>query len=275
MPESRVRSDLRPEARGPRPGPTRPAAALLLLALTLLTHAAKADEPAPLKRLDAREQTLAQHAKTAEQAAREQARAAYRLARRRQLGFVAEPQARLAEARAADLALVAARRGAAEARAISAELARVRQERAALKVAASRPAEAAGERLEFARPVRGTQVGAAGLRVDPGTGVEVRQDGVQLLARMNEPVLAPAAGRVSRVEALPQGGFAVVTEHAGGWTSVLGGLREVSVAAGETVAAQGPLGLAGRNLDGAAVISFELWHGRSPVDPADVLRRGR
>jgi murein DD-endopeptidase MepM/ murein hydrolase activator NlpD len=246
----------------------------VLLALTL-THAAKADEPAPLKRLDAREQTLAQHAKSAEQAAREQARAAYRLARRRQLGFVAEPQARLAEARAADLALVAARRGAAEARAISAELARVRQERAALRVAAARPPEMAGEHLEFQRPVRGTQVGAAGLRVDPGTGVEVRQDGVQLLARMNEPVLAAAAGRVRRVEALPQGGFAVVMEHPGGWTSVLGGLREVSVAPGETVEARGTLGLAGRNLDGAAVVTLELWHGRSPVDPAGVLRRGR
>jgi murein hydrolase activator len=243
----------------------------LLLTLPSFAHA----EDAPgAKRLADREQTLARYAQEKTQTARDQARVAYRLARRRQLGFVGDPERRLEEARAVDLALLAARRGAAEARAFSDELARVRQERAATSAVSVRqePDEA---RPSFQRPVRGALVGASGLRVDPGTGVELRQDGVQLLARMNGAVLAPAAGKVSRVELLPQGGFAVVMDHGAGWTSLLAGLREVSVGVGQELPAGGGLGLAGRNLDGAAVIAFELWHGRSPVDPAAQLRRAR
>jgi len=88
---------------------------------------------------------------------------------------------------------------------------------------------------------------------------------------MNDPVQAPAAGTVRRVEAQPQGGFAVVTGHEGGWVSVLGGLREVAVSPGAALAPGATLGLAGRNLDGACVVSLELWHGRSAVDPAPLV----
>src|SRR6185295_5843870 len=106
---------------------------------------------------------------------------------------------------------------------------------------------------------------------DPVTGVEVRQDAVQILARMNDPVQAPAAGTVRRVEAQPQGGFAVVIAHPGGWVSVLGGLRDVSVNPGDAVEGGQSLGLAGRNLDGAVVVSLELWHGRGAVDPGPLV----
>jgi murein DD-endopeptidase MepM/ murein hydrolase activator NlpD len=237
---------------------------------------ARAEEPAALQRLQAREETLTQLARTSEQLARQQARAAYRLARRRQLGFMAEPQARLEDARALDLALFAVRRSAEETRVYHQELARTHDERQALSAAVARvPAPLAGETPHFSRPVRGAVVGQAGLRRDPVTGVEVRQDALQLLARMNDPVSAPAPGTVRRVEQQPQGGFAVVTEHAGGWSSVLSGLREVSVSVGDAVAADAPLGLAGRNLDGAVVVSLELWHGRSAVDPGPLVRHGR
>jgi murein DD-endopeptidase MepM/ murein hydrolase activator NlpD len=123
--------------------------------------------------------------------------------------------------------------------------------------------------------VRGAVVGQPGVRPDPITGAEVRQPALQFLARMNEAVYPPAAGRVHRVEPLPQGGFAVVTEHPGGWISLLSGLREVDALPGQTVDPETPLGLAGRNLDGAVVISFELWRGRLSVDPRPLLRRPR
>jgi murein DD-endopeptidase MepM/ murein hydrolase activator NlpD len=103
--------------------------------------------------------------------------------------------------------------------------------------------------------------------------VEVRQDALQLLARLNEPVQSPGRGTVRRIEAQPQGGYAVVTAHEGGWVSVLGGLREVSVEVGAPVDEGATLGLAGRNLDGAVVVSLELWHGRAAVDPAPLMRR--
>jgi murein DD-endopeptidase MepM/ murein hydrolase activator NlpD len=67
----------------------------------------------------------------------------------------------------------------------------------------------------------------------------------------------------------------VAIEHPGGWISLLAGLREVQAAPGDSVDGDTTLGLAGRNLDGAVVISFELWHGRAPVDPRPLLRRRR
>jgi murein DD-endopeptidase MepM/ murein hydrolase activator NlpD len=244
-------------------------AACLLLLPAL---AARAEEPAALQRLRAREETLTQQAQASELTARQQARAAYRLARKRQLGFLAEPAGRLDDARALDLALFTVRRSASEARALRDEVARVQEERQALGVAVTIPAPAPAETPRFARPVRGAVVGQAGLREDPVTGVEIRQDALQILARMNEPVHAPAAGTVRRVEAQPQGGYAVVTAHEGGWSSLIGGLRDVSVAVGETVAAGALIGVAGRNLDGAVVVSLELWHGRTAVDPAPLTR---
>jgi septal ring factor EnvC (AmiA/AmiB activator) len=151
-------------------------------------------------------------------------------------------------------------------------------DRRALESAAARRDDAAApDRIEprLTRPVRGAVVGVPGSRPDPVTGAEVRQYALQILARMNEPVHAPAPGIVRRVEPLPQGGFAVVTEHPGGWVSLLSGLREVKAAPGDVVEAESPLGLAGRNLDGAVVVSFELWHARSPVDPRPLLRHHR
>lgn len=247
-----------------------------LLALLLVALPARADEPAALQRLAAREATLVREAEAKAQVARQQARAAYRLARRRQLGFLGEPGARLENARALDLALFTARRSAGEARSLRDEVERVRRDRAALGAAAERvlPPEPA-EQPRFMRPVKGAVVGQAGMRKDPVTGVEVRQDALQILARMNDPVQAPAPGTVRRVETQPQGGFAVVTAHEGGWISVLSGLRDVSVRPGETVAQGSALGLAGRNLDGACVVALELWHGRVAVDPSPLVSPGR
>jgi murein DD-endopeptidase MepM/ murein hydrolase activator NlpD len=244
--------------------------------LLLLPLPAFAEEPAALTRLQSRETILTQEAQNKENLARQQARAVYRLARRRQLGFMGEPGSRLEDARAMDLALFTVRRSAGEARSVREELDRVRQERAALGAAVARAATPpAGETPRFAQPVRGAVVGRAGLRKDPVTGVEVRQDALQILARMNEPVQAPSAGTVKRVEAQPQGGFAVVSAHDGGWISVVSGLREVSVNPGDQVELGSALGLAGRNLDGAVVVAMELWHGRRAVDPAPLVAPAR
>jgi murein DD-endopeptidase MepM/ murein hydrolase activator NlpD len=249
---------------------------LLAAIALLLAGPARAQEPAALARLRAREQTLAQQERTAEELARQQARVAYRLARKRQLEFVAMPETRLEDARALDLALLTVARSANETRILHTEVARAREERQALAEATARNAPGSDEdEPRFARPVRGAIVGHAGLRRDPVTDVEVRQDALLMLARMNEPVHAPADGIIRRIEAQPQGGYALVLAHAGGWTSVVGGLREVSVEIGAKVEGGAPVALAGRNLDGAVVVSLELWRGRSAVDPEPLVKRKR
>jgi len=109
------------------------------------------------------------------------------------------------------------------------------------------------------------------MRRDGPTKIEIHHDGVEFLARLDEPVHAVAAGVVKRVEPLAQGGFAVITAHPGGLTSIITGLRDIAVKPGEAVVAGQTLGFTGRNLDGAAVISVEIWHKRRPADTGKLL----
>jgi murein DD-endopeptidase MepM/ murein hydrolase activator NlpD len=232
--------------------------------------------------LGAREQILDMQRQTAEAGTRKRALFAYRMARRRELGFTSEPENRLGDARAFDLAIVALRRSADETSALTQELDRVRADRTTMESAliaralaaaekADPRAESAATRVLLVRPLRGTPVALPGVRRDGPTKVELRHDSVDLLVRMNDPVRAVAAGVVKRIELLPQGGFAVVTAHADGLVSIVSGLRDVTVAPKAQVEAGQPLGLAGRNLDGAAVVSVEIWRNRRPQDAAKLL----
>ena len=250
---------------------------LLLMSASAAAGAEDSDEWAILtQRLATRQDVLARQKHQADANLREQAHFAYRLARRRELGFVSRPESRLDEAEAADLALAALGRGLAEARILTDELARVQSEQVALNLARTQKVDAASPTpieppRRFARPVRGAVVGEPGIRRDSPTGTELRRDGIELLARLNEPVRAVGAGVIRLVEALPEGGYAVVTQHPAGWVTVLSGLRDVAVAPGEPVELGQALGLAGRNLDGAAVVSLEIWRNRRSVDPRRVV----
>jgi septal ring factor EnvC (AmiA/AmiB activator) len=260
----------------------------LVLGLLPATAAAEtsADEAALFDRLTAREQILDGQRAAAEAITRQRGLLAYRLCRRRELGFAHDLENRLADARAFDLSLLALRRGAEETRTLARELDRVRTERTAVEAAfvaraAAQPASdesapptpGADKQVRLVRPVRGETVGLPGTRRDRSTKVELRRDFVQMLARLNEPVRSIAAGTVRRVETLAQGGFAVVTAHGSGMTSILTGLRDIAVLPGEKVGRGQTLGLAGRNLDGAAVVSLEIWRERRPQDAGQLLRR--
>jgi murein DD-endopeptidase MepM/ murein hydrolase activator NlpD len=261
--------------------------AWLVLGLLPATAAAEtsADEAALFDRLTTREQILDAQRAAAEAIARQRSLLAYRLCRRRALGFAQNLENRLADARAFDLSLLALRRGAEETRTLAHELDRVRTERTAVEAAFvaraaaapgseedAPPAPGAEGHVRLLRPVRGVTVGVPGSRRDSSTRVELHRDGVQMLARLNEPVHSIAAGTVRRVEALPQGGFAVVTAHASGMTSIVTGLRDIAVSPGDKVGAGQTLGLAGRNLDGAAVVSLEIWRERRPQNASRLLR---
>jgi murein DD-endopeptidase MepM/ murein hydrolase activator NlpD len=260
--------------------------ALLLIPMSALGAEPSVDETALFDRLGVREQTLDAQTTAAENTARQRALLAYRLSRRRELDFAANPEDRLDDARSFDLALVALRRGLDESRTLARELDRVRVERSALEVAliaralndnndnkndsvASTGPDPGSARL--LRPVRGTPVAVPGARRDGPTKIEIRHDSVEFLARLNDPVHAIAAGVVKRVEPMAQGGFAVMTAHSGGLTSILTGLRDVAVKPGDEVLAGQTLGLTGRNLDGAAVISVAIWRHRRAQDAGKLL----
>lgn len=242
------------------------------------------DEAALFERLAVREQILEGQAASAAAVSRERTLLAYRMARRRELGFVAHTEGRLDAATSFDAALVALRRSVDESQALSRELDRVRGERARLESAlieralreenheqtvassASPPAD------RLARPARGAAVTFPGVRRDGPSRVELRHDDLQILTRLNDPVMAVAEGVVKRVEALDQGGFSVLVAHRDGRASITSGLRDFLVKAGDRVEAGQALGIAGRNLDGAAVVSVEIWHKRRPLNVAKLLR---
>jgi septal ring factor EnvC (AmiA/AmiB activator) len=241
------------------------------------------DEAALFERLGARERVLETQTATAATTARERTLLAYRMARRRELGFMANPEGRLDEAQTFGIALVALRRSLDESQTLARELDRVRSERTTLESALvdralrepAQVSDAAAEsppRQRLPQPVRGAAVAVPGVRHDGPTKIELRHDSVQILARLNEPVRAVAAGVVKHVEELPQGGFAVVVAHDDGKTSIVSGLRDFAVKSGDHVGAGQILGLAGRNLDGAAVISVEIWQKRRPIEAAKLLR---
>lgn len=250
----------------------RAAGPFLVLLLAPLAWADSPDDDWTVieQRLTTRKQVLQVQKEQAQLKAQEQALAAYRLQRRRELGFFANPDSRVQDAQASDLAMATLQRRHDENRSLSSELERVQADLRKLQQAreAQRDATALQDGgMRFVRPVKGVVVGEPGVRHEPPTSTEIRRDGMEFLARLNEPVRAAGAGVVRLVESLPQGGYAVVTQHPLGWVSIVSGLREVSVRPGEPVAQGQSVGFAGRNLDGAAVISLELWRNRKPIEP--------
>lgn len=227
--------------------------------------------------LEARQSALGQQQEAARTLVRQHAWMAYRLARQRELGFFGDPKRRPDDARAVAMAVVVLQRSLHEAQKLSDEQARVQQERAALALRTSPMRETATGFLtqELDWPVKGPIIGAPGLRTDAVTGVIYREAGLHILARVDAPVVSPAAGTVRRVELLPMGGYAAVISHAVGSTTVLAGLKTVDVSAGDTVAAGQRMGRVGRTLDGAPVLRFALWQDGVVVDPRGlrVVRR--
>jgi murein hydrolase activator len=109
-------------------------------------------------------------------------------------------------------------------------------------------------------PVDGRLVGGFG---DPGSR------GVAIAPRAGAQVVAPGGGRV--VFAGPYRGYGkiVIVEHAGGWTSLVTGLFQLDTRVGEVLIVGAPLGRAG---PGRPVLTLELRHDGTPVNPLEQLR---
>jgi murein DD-endopeptidase MepM/ murein hydrolase activator NlpD len=253
---------------------------LFLLMPARAAQAESSDEGSRLaQRLATRQAVLEGQKDGAAARVREQALLAYRLTRRRELGFMSSPQSRRDDAEAADLALTSLGKGLSETRALVDELGHVRAERVVLDRARSESVDPPPDPSRI--PSAALPVLCAGpwwahlaSGVTAPRRTELRRDGIELLARLNEPVRAVAAGVVRRVESLPSGRVRRGDTTPGEMGQrLVWPARRVVVALGEPVEPGQVLGLAGRNLDGAAVISLELWRNRQPVDPRDVVPR--
>lgn len=126
------------------------------------------------------------------------------------------------------------------------------------------------------RPVLGAAVGRFGAYTDPILRLPMVRNGVELAARRDEEVRAPAAGRVVMVAELPGFEQVVVIDHGAQQLSMLGRLWKVTVAegdeleAGQVIARVAPKALD----DGLGTTAYlELRHGDKPVDPTPRLGR--
>lgn len=135
-----------------------------------------------------------------------------------------------------------------------------------------------GDPLTLLRPVRGRLVGRFGGYTDPILRLPMVRNGVELAARRDEAVHAPADGRVVMVSELPGFDQVVVIDHGGGRLTMLGRLWKVTVAEGERVEAGTAIASAAPKVldDGlGTTVYLELRHGDAPVDPEPLLRRRR
>ncbi|MGQ7830327.1 murein hydrolase activator EnvC family protein [Altererythrobacter sp. Z27] len=92
-----------------------------------------------------------------------------------------------------------------------------------------------------------------GLRLAPGSGAQV---------------IAPAAGRVAFAGPYRGYGQIVIVEHGNGFTSLVTGLAQADVAAGDEVIGGSPIGTAARR---DPAITLELRRDGQPVNPLDYM----
>lgn len=128
------------------------------------------------------------------------------------------------------------------------------------------------------RPVSGNVVGRFGAYEDRVLRVPSMRNGVEMLAKRDERVVAMARGRVVLVTELPDYGQAVVIEHGGGQYTMTARLWKVAVETGAAVEPGDLLGMVGPKAidDGLGnTVYVELRHGEKPVDPEPYLMRAR
>ena len=124
----------------------------------------------------------------------------------------------------------------------------------------------------MAAPTSGEITSEYGWRSDPFKGKRAWHAGMDIAAASGDPVAACWDGTV--VFAGRKGGYGNVVEieHAGGWKSVYGHLRDYDVKVGDTVPAGGKIaevGSTGRST--GPHLHFELRRGSETVDPHSLL----
>lgn len=120
------------------------------------------------------------------------------------------------------------------------------------------------------RPVEGSVIHAFGAYVDPTTGEEIPNLGLDLAAPPGTPFRAVFAGEVTRSGYVRGYGQVVMVQH-GSYTTLYAHANGLKVAAGETVRQGDVLGLVGTTglvADDRARLHFEIRYNGTPQDPA-------
>jgi septal ring factor EnvC (AmiA/AmiB activator) len=118
--------------------------------------------------------------------------------------------------------------------------------------------------LNFGWPIRGRVVRRFG---DSLTGGGKAQ-GLSIAAKKGDVVVSPAAGTAQFVGPVPDWGIVLILKIKGAYHLVLGGLDQVSVHNGQSVAAGSPIGRLANGAGSTAELYMEVRENGAPVDPA-------
>lgn len=169
------------------------------------------------------------------------------------------------EAAAANEGLLNAQSAEAER---SVDIANALRERQALDPAASSlgPLSEGGARgdLRLAWPANGTVTQRFGDTLTAGG----RSSGLSIASRRGATVVSPAGGTVDFVGPVQGWGLVLILRVRGAYHLVLGGLDQVSVAVGQSVAAGGAVGRLPNGANSDPQLYMEVRENGAPVDPA-------
>jgi len=130
------------------------------------------------------------------------------------------------------------------------------------------PAQAYAAPLQFIWPVAGPVISPFGATATGG-----RNDGINIAARMGEPIRAAASGTVTYAGNELKGyGNLVLLHHDDGYVTAYAHAERLTVARGDHVSKGQVIGYAGATGDVTRPqLHFEIRHGVQPVDPKPLL----
>lgn len=118
------------------------------------------------------------------------------------------------------------------------------------------------------KPINGNIVSEFGTKVDPQSGKEIKNDGIDISVTSDEPVEAVLDGDVMIADdSNPDLGKVVVIRHEGDVRSVYAHLSEIDVNVGDKVLQRQIIGRIGSEKSKNTTLHFEIWENGKPVDP--------
>ncbi|MBL0690767.1 MAG: peptidoglycan DD-metalloendopeptidase family protein [SAR324 cluster bacterium] len=127
----------------------------------------------------------------------------------------------------------------------------------------SRPAPQA---MNLVWPLKGRVTSPFGMRGDR------MHDGIDIVAKVNSPIVAVEAGKITQVKWIRGYGKTLIIDHGGGVSSLYAHLNKALVRKGQQVKQSQPVALVGRTGNATAhLLHFEVRLQDKPVNPAHHL----
>ncbi len=126
-------------------------------------------------------------------------------------------------------------------------------------------------------PVQGKVISQFGKEYRSDLNTWIFRDGIKIAAASGTAVKASAAGSVIYAGEFRSYGNVVIIDHAKGFFTIYGFLKEIRVSVGDKVGTQGIVGTVGKDTQassgtGQSAVYFEIRQGTTAVDPTDWLK---